>query len=148
MRNKINKTREDFILTAREISDKIKQKEDQISKLQKERIKLTKSADEARQDVDLVCFENPKEGDFWHEMYCPVLVVIHVHEDNSLTICEHTKDAGDNKYVFDMSKVRKITREDFVKKIKWHKEEIGYRVIPERCFGIFTQWQVWIAENL
>lgn len=130
------------------MSDILAIKEKEIELLQKECGQLRKKSQNIQDKIDNACFECPKEGDFWHEMYVPVLAVIQVHEDNSLTICENTKDVGNNKYIFDMSGVRRITREEFEKKIKWHKDEIGYKVIPERCVGIFTQWQIWIAENL
>lgn len=144
-------SREKLMLTVKEISESMIKKEKEIETISNQYEFLKKIRRQIEENIDNACFENPKEGDSWHEMYVPVVAVIQVHEDKSLTICEHTKDVEDNKYIFDIfdtSKVRKITRQEFEKKIKWCKNKIGYKVIPERCVGILKQWHMWIAENL
>ena len=105
---KITKKIEDH---AEEIRSKIKN----IEEAHNELIKIKNSYEAALQ---LFCLENPRIGDFWHEMYSPVLVVVDVHENQDLTICEETKNVDDKSYEFDLLKSIRISKEEFFKKLK------------------------------
>lgn len=143
------KTRQEVCDKMEEVSKQIAEKEKEIEDIMLQIKVLRQYKDINRESLEKLCFEQPKIGDFWHEMYCPVLVIVDVHENNDLTICEHTKDTENNTYMFDVSRCRKITRQEFSDKIKWYKnkpEEICYRVIPERCVSIYEQWHQWFLE--
>lgn len=61
---------------------------------------------------------NPTKGDYWWEdHFCPVLVVLSVAKD-FVTICRKTKDAGDNKWTWDLTQPEILSRADFVKKLE------------------------------
>ncbi len=62
---------------------------------------------------------NPTKGDYWWEdHFCPVLVVLSVAKD-FVTICRKTKDAGDNKWTWDLTQPEILSRADFVKKLEY-----------------------------
>lgn len=61
---------------------------------------------------------NPSAGDYWYEdMFVPMLVVLDVNK-NFVTFCQTTKDVGNNKWTWDLSKPEIISRNDFVKKVE------------------------------
>lgn len=55
---------------------------------------------------------SPERGDYWHEMFCPVRVVLAVGAD-TVTICETTKGAGEGRWTWDFSKTRTIPKSEF-----------------------------------
>jgi hypothetical protein len=56
-------------------------------------------------DIKNLHFKNPKPGDFWHEMFSPVFIVLDV-DVKGITICENTINREDG-YSFDLHKVKK-----------------------------------------
>jgi hypothetical protein len=62
---------------------------------------------------------NPTKGDYWWEdHFCPVLVVLAVAKD-FVTVCRKTKDVGDNKWTWDLTKPEILNRADFVEKLEY-----------------------------
>jgi hypothetical protein len=60
---------------------------------------------------------NPSEGDYWWtDHFCPVLVVLAV-TGRFVTICSQTKDAGDDKWTWDLTKPSILDRDKFEKKL-------------------------------
>lgn len=53
----------------------------------------------------------PKVGDFWHEMFVPIMVVLGVSDD-AVTICDKV-DRGRETWTWDFSGTRKMTRSEF-----------------------------------
>lgn len=61
---------------------------------------------------------NPSAGDYWWEdHFCPVLVVLEVTGQFRI-VCDKTKDAGDNKWTWDLTKPTIMDREAFEKKLE------------------------------
>jgi hypothetical protein len=61
---------------------------------------------------------NPSAGDYWwEEMFCPVLVVLAV-SGGFVTVCRETKDAGDNKWTWDLTKPSIIDRKQFAERLE------------------------------
>lgn len=56
----------------------------------------------------------PKVGDFWHEMFVPIMVVIGVSDD-AVTICDKV-DRGHETWTWDFSGIRKISRHEFAER--------------------------------
>lgn len=125
-----------------EISPLVKEKEKKVKESQKEYNDYVDLERATEKLLEKACLEEPKSGDFWHEMFSPIFVIIVVHDNKDLTVCKHTIDAGDNKYSFDVAKSFRITNEDF------RKESDGCSVVPERCKGIFEEWQEHIANKI
>lgn len=136
----------------RDFLEKITKKIEDHAEAHNELINIKNSYEAALQ---LFCLENPRIGDFWHEMYSPVLIVVDVHENQDLTICEEIKNVDDKSYEFDLLKSIRISKEEFFKKLKidetlsYHSVKImeecrvyglvkliNYKVIPQRIPSI------------
>lgn len=57
--------------------------------------------------------KNPCVGDYWHEMFVPQRVVVDVTKFAVVT-CESTKDVGNDKWTWDLSKLKSYTRKQFL----------------------------------
>lgn len=73
-----------------EVISEIFRKEDELNRLSTEINELKKKRRKLEDEMDEQHFVSPEPGDFWHEMYSPVFIVLAV-EDGSVTICEKTK---------------------------------------------------------
>lgn len=77
--------------------------------------------------------ENPKPGDYWHEMLVGQCVVVYVNKLNVI-ICQTKKDIpGEDKWTWDLEKLDILSRKDFANKFR-DKYGHGYwaRVEPKR----------------
>ena len=97
-------------------------------------------------DIKNLHFKNPQPGDFWHEMFNPVFIVLDVNV-KEITICEDTINSNDG-YSFNLHKVKKVTREQFDKELKCYSgplsDQITYDVIPYRCL---REVEIWKEKN-
>jgi hypothetical protein len=60
---------------------------------------------------------NPTKGDYWWEDHlCPVLVVLAVSK-SFVTVCCKNKDAGGNKWTWDLTKPEIMSLDDFKKRL-------------------------------
>lgn len=55
---------------------------------------------------------NPEVGDYWHEMFCPVMVVLDVTSLHVI-ICKKKKDVDRDHWTWDVSETKHLTREQF-----------------------------------
>lgn len=69
-------------------------------------------------DKNLQSATHPKIGDYWHDMYCPVTVVVSVTEEH-VFICEKTKDVDDQHWTWDLDKITSYTRADFLQRHRY-----------------------------
>ncbi len=60
---------------------------------------------------------NPKAGDFWNEMMCPLLLVVDVSELGVL-VMEDTKQCGNGHWTWDFDKLKFYNKSEFRKKTK------------------------------
>jgi hypothetical protein len=63
----------------------------------------------------------PMRGDYWHEMFCPVRVVLHVTPD-IVVFCEKTKATDPNHWTWDLDHVVKVFKEDFGDRLRYGSE--------------------------
>ena len=56
--------------------------------------------------------KNPKVGDYWHDMFSPVAVVVEVSK-HSLVICRTTKQMEDETWTWNLEKLEPVLRKDF-----------------------------------
>lgn len=75
-----------------------------IPKLQKE-LELYKKRDRKLQNaLNLRAASHPEVGDYWHERYAPILLVVLVR--NGQVVCLHrTQDHEDNKWSWDYNRI-------------------------------------------
>ena len=65
---------------------------------------------------------NPVPGDYWHEHFHPILVVLEVTKSNVI-VCKTAKDAGPDSWEWDMSKIEVLSR-------KYFSTFLSYKNIP------------------
>lgn len=79
---------------------------------------------------------NPEPGDYWHEMLCPVCVVVSVSE-GKVTICKTTKEVDPDHWTWDISKLETMKVEDF--KNGYH---MGLFLVFGHMSGLGTIWKL------
>lgn len=89
---------------------------------------------------------NPKVGDYWNEMFMPVLLVVEV-DDKWVKFCEKTKPARNgNGWTWDLTEFVSLPRYKFIQKLQYGgisddwsgdmSEKFWCSVIPEHYPGI------------
>lgn len=76
--------------TLEEIEGQIREKEASLDAIGQSLNELRSVREKLREKMDEDHFENPRPGDFWHECFSPVFIVLEVCEDG-VFICEKTK---------------------------------------------------------
>lgn len=83
-----------------------------------------KHRDEKNQEAMI----NPKPGDFWHEMFCPYFLVVHV-KGKDITVLSCIEESENNArinvpdgWTFDVSK-------SFIVNHDWIKDKVTYKTI-------------------
>jgi hypothetical protein len=61
---------------------------------------------------------NPEPGDYWHEMFCPIRVVLDVTPE-TVTFCETIKSTDENHWTWDLDVVHKVLKENFCEGIQY-----------------------------
>jgi hypothetical protein len=83
---------------------------------------------------------SPKSGDYWHERYMPVCVVMEV-DDNDVLLSKTTINYG-KTFSFDYSKVERMTRESFVKWLSYGSiPGLWADCIPRSLVGDAEEWK-------
>ena len=59
-----------------------------------------------RDELALAHIDSPEEGDYWHEMFSPVLVVLKI-EKEVVTYCDVIKDKGDSGWTWNLDYISK-----------------------------------------
>src|SRR6266487_4051314 len=67
--------------------------------------------------------KNPQPGDYWHDMFCPIAIVLAVTEE-SVTFCEKTKEIDHDYWTWDLSIIKKVWKEDFGKNFYYDSEKM------------------------
>lgn len=60
----------------------------------------------------------PEVGDYWSDMFCPVLVVVRV-TDSHVMFCGTIKEVDSAHWTWDLSKLRMMSREGFAKRLTY-----------------------------
>ncbi len=78
---------------------------------------------------------NPQAGDYWHDRFCPVCLVI----DSGkffVAILEKKKDVGTNYWTWDTSEMTTLSKADFINKL-------SYKTIPGTWANVVPEWKHW-----
>lgn len=62
--------------------------------------------------------ENPTVGDFWHEMFSPVAVVVGV-SDTAVVLCEKMKPTGEGRWTWDIYDLHAYTRKQYANRFRY-----------------------------
>ena len=105
--------------------------------------------------TDEIHKNNPKVGDYWHEMFSPYHVVVDVNKFY-VAVCDSTKRVNNSSWTWDTSKPLKFyTRDEYYnlhkygtqdgwpcsvvpEGHKWVSEEIGSKNIKKQWFKIIS----------
>lgn len=60
---------------------------------------------EKRHKVNVEHAMRPRIGDYWHEMFVPILVVVGRLESDDVLVCKTKKDVGGNRWEWDLTKL-------------------------------------------
>ena len=82
---------------------------------------------------------NPKAGDYWHEMFTPICVVLEVGAD-VLTLCRSIEAVKDG-WTWNLTKRETKTRREFA---KW----LSYESIPDKTWcHVISEHHLWAVEE-
>lgn len=132
--------------TLEEVRARIGERESEAEEIQKELQALKKTRQELEAVEQEEFFQNPRPGDFWHDCFSPVLLVLEVCGDHivvadkTMTLYEQAEPAMVLKsyetpddpevkryfakprkevgYTFDLDRAKKVSREEFRKDLK------------------------------
>jgi hypothetical protein len=99
--------------------------------------------DVSQDDLNTKHAAEPHPGDYWHEMFCPIRVVLAVTSE-TVVICEDRKDSGKNHWTWDLTKAKKILRENFGSRLHYESNAMKHKfwcdVEPECHKSFATIW--------
>ena len=72
-------------------------------------------------------YNNPQEGDYWHEMFCPYFIVLSIVE-NGYIICSERIDVDSGHWRFDLSKATLVDKNYF--------DKVKYQSISGFCADV------------
>lgn len=64
----------------------------------------------------------PEVGDYWSEMFCPVLVVVRV-TDSHVMFCKTIKEVDSAHWTWNLSKFHMMSREGFAKYLTYETKD-------------------------
>lgn len=73
---------------------------------------------EKQQVLNLEYATNPQPGDYWEDMFCPVLLVLEVKNDK-VTIVSKTKEVDQFHWSWDFDKVQVLTVQELIDKLSY-----------------------------
>lgn len=92
--------------------------------------------DERRLETDRRA-NDPQPGNYWHEMFCPICVVVH-RLPGYVVVCKKTKDAGEGYQTWDLDKLEMMSLAEFK---KW----LSYGTIPGYWADSYNNHD-WVVE--
>lgn len=93
-----------------------------------------------KQNIDHL--DHPKPGDYWHEFYMPVLVVVSVSGDDVM-ICDKTKQVDGDRWTWDLDHgVSITTREEMSRRLR-------YDTMPDKTWCVVVpQSHRWVVDEV
>lgn len=91
--------------------------------------------------------KSPERGDYWHEMFHPIRVVLGVTSD-IVTFCETTKPTSKDRWTWDLSKVNVVPLKDFGPYLHYQSEPMKHKTwadVAPRSHIEFSDW--WLAHR-
>jgi hypothetical protein len=71
---------------------------------------------------------DPQIGDYWHEMFCPQLVVIG-RKGDSVVVCDATKEVDSSHWTWDVERVTTLTLAEFKKRLCYSSEAMKNKTV-------------------
>ncbi len=91
--------------------------------------------------------KNPQPGDYWHEMLCPILVVLKATKFQ-VWVCEERKDTSDGYWTWDLIQTKILTRKTFEANLKYDTIDDKHwcSVIPKNQMWAVKEYEK-MSEN-
>jgi hypothetical protein len=98
-----------------------------------------------REELNRKHRSNPEIGDYWNEMFVPVLVVLDIgRAKTGVLICETIKDVDSQHWTWDLSKTQWVSLAEFARKISYDTPSLD-----DKCFAdVVPRAHVWASEAL
>lgn len=77
--------------------------------------------------------KNPQPGDYWHEMFTPILLVLKVTRKQVIFL-EKVKAVGKDRWTWDVEKVSVLPRKEF-------KKKLYYSTMPKTWCDVVPNWR-------
>jgi hypothetical protein len=88
----------------------------------------------------------PKIGDYWHEMFTPILVVVGVTDD-AVSVCK-PKSVDHNHWTWDMDKIERMTRDAFAKYVTYEGCGTTAESLKDKCWcDVVPEAHPWVIEH-
>lgn len=85
-------------------------------------------------------FKNPLPGDYWNEMFCPYFVILSKTE-NTLIVCEDTKETDAHHWTWDLEKAIEVPME-YMNRVKYDSiDAFVADVSSSRHLWAISAWQ-------
>ena len=68
---------------------------------------------ETQKQINTRAFDDPKVGDYWHEMFCPYFIVLEVIGDGTFWICDERKTVDRDHWTWDLEQARIVEKRYF-----------------------------------
>lgn len=98
----------------------------------------------SKRELAEIHLNDPKVGDYWHDMYHPVCVVVKVDSGtDTVTICKTKVAVDDDHWTWDLSVTETMTKDKLKSWLSYSgKANIGYwvDVLPEK--------HKWVADHV
>lgn len=105
-------------------------------------IMLHPNSNEQKQ-VNIEHLNNPKVGDYWHEMFVPACVVVSVIEnEKKVLICTAKQEIDEEHWTFDLAQLKTVTFKEF-------KDELTYNNDPDSktwC-DVIPECHKWVKDE-
>ena len=107
-------------------------------------------------NLNQAAVENPQVGDYWHEMFSPYFLIVHVNKDkytilncmSSYSPCAK-KPVGDTHWTFDVSQSMEVDHAWMADRVKYSSID-GFVADVRRnsCADIIEEWTEFRAREL
>jgi hypothetical protein len=84
--------------------------------------------------------KNPQVGDFWHDMFAPIAVVVARPNDETVLVCRKTMPVDADHWEWDLTKCECLMVDEF-------KTYLSYGSIPGYWADVVPKKMEWVREE-
>lgn len=99
---------------------------------------MSKVTNEEREALNQKHLLDPMIGDYWHDMFTPIYVVVSVGKE-SIVVCRSTIDVDKSHWTWDVSKTERMTKPEFRKKLL-------YSSMPKTWATVVPTGMKWVRQ--
>jgi len=99
-----------------------------------------------RDQVNIEHAANPLPGDYWHEMFAPICVVLAV-AGGMVVYCDKTRSTDNDHWTWDLSQPSAKTREEFRRWLHYGSETMAHLTVGQ-CEPEAHKWAADLAKEM